>query len=291
MTSAPLKRRHSLLTRSRAYSKHAWQRLLGLTVGPVLVSEPGRWMRARLAALREPASVPSVRSAVVGHVYYVDLFPEILRCRDTLPGTVPLHVTVPPDKAAALRLQAEGHPNVHIHPCDNRGRDIAPFLSLLNAGTLDGYDAVLKLHTKRSPHLKDGDFRRKLLFVMLCGERNAACRVLGQFAQPDTGLVGWASAYRTAPEYWMANEPRVRELALRMDAGEVGRLGFFEGSMFWCRPAALARLRSLDLQPQDFEAEDRQLDGTLHHAVERCFTISAWADGFVVRDLKGRLLP
>lgn len=286
-----MKGKSSLPVRSGAFAKHAWQKLLGLTVGPVIVSEPGRQLRAWLAGLRRPAPVPRIRSAVVGHVYYVDLFPEILRCRDVLPGTVPLHVTVPHDRVEALQALAQGQPNVHVHPCENRGRDIAPFMSLLNAGILDDYDAVLKLHTKRSPHLRDGDIRRKLLFTMLCGERNAACRVLAEFEKPETGLVGWASAYRTAPIYWMANEARVREITARMDADQVLRLGFFEGSMFWCRPAALSRLRQLGLQTEDFEAEGRQLDGTLHHALERCFTIAAWADGFVVRDLKDSTLP
>ncbi len=68
------------------------------------------------------------------------------------------------------------------------------------------------------------------------------------------------------------------------------RLGFFEGSMFWNRPAALSALRSLELTQADFEPEAGQLDGTLHHAIEGCFTIAAWAGGFVVRDLNGRVL-
>jgi len=68
------------------------------------------------------------------------------------------------------------------------------------------------------------------------------------------------------------------------------QLGFFEGSMFWSRPAALNRWRALELTPDDFEPEARQLDGTLHHAIERYFTISAWADGFLVRDTKGKIL-
>lgn len=290
MEAISVKYRSRLRIRSRAYAKHLWQKFLGLTAGPLVVTEAGIWIRTRFASLRKPVPVPAVRAAVVGHVYYTDLFWEILRCRDVLPGTVPLHVTVPLDRVEDVRAASAGHANVYIHPCENRGRDIAPFISLLNAGILDDYDAVLKLHTKRSPHLRDGEIRRKLLFTMLCGERNAACRVLASFLQPDTGLVGWASSYRTNRAYWMANEERVRGLALRMKIDRAPKLGFFEGSMFWCRPSALARLRQLNFQPTDFEPENRQLDATLHHALERCFTIAAWADGFVVRDLRGKLL-
>jgi rhamnosyltransferase len=53
---------------------------------------------------------------------------------------------------------------------------------------------------------------------------------------------------------------------------------------------AFAALTELNLKPDDFEAEARQLDGTLHHALERCFTIAAWARGYDVRDLRGRVL-
>ncbi|MDR6874156.1 lipopolysaccharide biosynthesis protein [Bosea sp. BE125] len=184
-----------------------------------------------------------------------------------------------------------GAQDVFIHEHDNRGRDIAPFLAVLGSGALDGYDAVLKLHTKRSPHLLDGEIRRKLLFDKLCGNWNATCRALSAFNSAATGIVGWGQSWRATPSYWMANEVRTREIAKRMQApDEAIRLGFFEGTMFWFRPAALASLRELDLRPEDFEPEARQLDGTLHHAVERCFTIAAWTREFTVRDLKGRAL-
>ncbi len=227
---------------------------------------------------------------MVGHIYYIDLIPEIIECRDTIHRDVPLHLTVPFDRVVQARQATEGHPGIVIHPCENRGRDVAPFMALLNAGVFDGYDAVLKLHTKRSPHLRDGEIRRKLLFSMLCGGPKTVARVFRAFEEPDTGIVGWRSAYRSNPVYWMANRERVEGLARSIGAERFVRLGFFEGSMFWFRPKALDGLKSLALTPDDFEAEDRQLDGTLHHAVERIFTIAALARGFVVRDLRGRRL-
>lgn len=277
--------------RSRAYARHVWQKLAALTVGRLFVSPAGRALRRRVAALRAPARQPGLRTAVIAHLYYLDLLPEILDCRAQLPGGSPLHLTVPEDRVAQVRQAVAGLADVVIHPCENRGRDIGPFVALLNAGVFDPYDAVLKLHTKRSPHLLDGETRRQLLFTMLAGERNATWRLLAAFEKPETGLVGWDACYREAPPYWMSNEARVRQIAARMGVTEDAvRLGFFEGSMFWFRPKALARLRELSLSLEDFEPEARQLDGTLHHALERCFTIAAWADGFCVRDLRGRML-
>jgi rhamnosyltransferase len=276
--------------RVRAISRHFYQKLTANTVGRVFISPTGKGLRQWVAQLGTAVRQPEVRVAFIAHVYYLEIVQEILEMRAVLPGVVPLHLTVPLDRAAQLEELVAGIPAITLHPSENRGRDIAPFLSVLGSGALDQYDAVLKLHTKRSPHLLDGEIRRKLLFAMLCGERNAAFRALSAFEDPSTGMVGWRDCYRTASPYWMANEKTVREVSARMEASEAVRLGFFEGSMFWFRPSAFAALRELDLKPEDFEPEERQLDGTLHHSVERCFTIAVWARGFVVRDLRGRTL-
>lgn len=288
---ARLKAAGRLGPRSRAFARHVWQKIAALTLGAVFVSEPGRAIRRSLARFRRPAPPPALKLGLVAHLYYIDLLPEILECRAQLPAGSRLHLTVPEDRIEQARQAVGETPDVVLHPSRNRGRDIGPFVALLNAGVFEPYDAVLKLHTKRSPHLLDGEIRRRLLFTMLAGEPHATRRLLASFENPQTGLVGWEACYRQAPPYWMGNEARVRVIAERMGVPAAQlRLGFFEGSMFWFRPTALARLRDLRLSWEDFEPEAGQLDGTLHHALERCFTIAAWADGFSVRDLDGRLM-
>jgi rhamnosyltransferase len=280
-----------IVSRLRAYANHYGQKLATVLLGTVFVSGPGQNLRRRLPSFRREIDVSRLQIAIIAHVYYVELLPEILACRKALRSGVALHVTAPFDRFEAVKRALEGEEGIVIHAVANRGRDIAPFLSVLNSGALDRYDAVLKIHTKSSPHLRDGAVRRKLLFAILCGEQRSTFRALAAFLEPRTGMVGWASCFRTNPIYWMSNRERMREVAQKMDAlGSFG-LGFFEGSMFWFRPAAFERLRALDLSPEDFEPEAKQLDGTLHHAIERCFTIAAWASGYVVRDMKGRLLP
>lgn len=277
--------------RSRVFLRHILEKIGALTLGALFVSRPGQRLWALAVRWRTPVKPPHVRTAILAHAYYVDLIPEILACRASLHGYVPVHLTVPAERVQEA-LQVVGDAlDVTIHACENRGRDIAPFLSILNSGLLDPFDAVLKLHTKRSPHLLDGEIRRKMLFAMLCGSKNSTSRALAAFEDPTTGMVGWAASYRTAPPYWMLNETRVRAIASRIHApADTIRLGFFEGSMFWFRPAALAALRELAFLPEDFEQEARQLDGTLHHAIERCFTIAARASGYAVCDLRGRIL-
>ncbi len=52
--------------------------------------------------------------------------------------------------------------------------------------------------------------------------------------------------------------------------------------MFWLRPAALRPLLDANLDITDFDAESGQHDGTLAHAVERMFALSARAAGMRV---------
>lgn len=276
--------------RLRAIARHYWQKLKANTVGRLFISEVGRKVRREFAAIGPQPTRPNVRIAITAHIFYLDLAKEIIALRDVFPEPVPVFFTVPLDQAEELSRIVAGIPDVVLFPCENRGRDIAPFLALLRSGALDGFDAVLKLHSKRSPHLIDGDLRRKLLFAMLCGERSATYRMLKPFEEPDTGLVGWRDSYRSDPVFWMANQARVLEISERMHAAAFAKLGFFEGSMFWFRPNALNALRELNLNSNAFEAEAGQLDGTLHHAIERCFTIAAWSRGYTVRDLRGRIL-
>lgn len=277
--------------RGKMIAKRFAHKILSLTVGAAFVSKTGKSVRRLFNRRFASKDAPEFRVAIIAHVYYIDLLDEILECQSNIKLNVDVHLTVPREKLFELEEMVSGNLTVTLHPCVNRGRDIAPFLSVMQSGALDHYDAVLKLHTKRSPHLLDGSIRRKLLFAMLCGEPHATASILTAFQDPATGMVGWSGCYRTKPGYWMGNEERVRGIASKMDAGAAARLGFFEGSMFWFRPSAFVALRELNLSPDDFEPEAKQLDGTLHHAIERCFTIAARARGFIVRDLNGRPLP
>ena len=147
------------------------------------------------------------------------------------------------------------------------------------------------LHTKRSPHLIDGDIRRRLFFHALAGSPDTIAAVLRAFETPTTGIVGWSRSYRRGDSYWHRNEHRCRELLTRMGCdGDSAELSFLEGSMFWFRPRALDPLRQLALSAADFEPEIGQIDGTLHHAIERLFCHAAVLANYSIVDTCGRPL-
>jgi lipopolysaccharide biosynthesis protein len=231
---------------------------------------------------------PDLRCAMIAHVYHLELLDEVLCCWRMLPAGAPLHITTTPDKAVSLRVRLREQAGIFLHPAENRGRDIAPFLGVLSSRSLDRYDAVLKIHTKRSPHLRTGNLRRRLLYTLLAGHRVQVNRSLAQFADPRVGLVGWHLAWRTRLSYWMNNERRAQDLMHRIAPVQPVELAFFEGSMFWFRPAALEPLRRLGLTAEDFETEQGQIDGCLHHAIERCFTLVARRAGYETKTISGR---
>jgi lipopolysaccharide biosynthesis protein len=242
---------------------------------------------------RPPFRVPvssrsQPRIAVVLHLFYLDLWPEIGRRLGAIGEPFDLIVTVPKDGRAVAEATIQADiPTAQVIGVENRGRDIGPFLALLGSGRLDRYDYLCKIHGKKSPHREDGnEWRRDLLEDLLGSPARIRHLIAWLDAHPETGLVGPAGL-RIAGEghRWGSNEGRVRTMAKRAGiADEDIQVDFFAGSMFWCRSMALAPLKSLKLTLADFETEQNQIDGTLAHALERLFLLAAGHAGFVARE-------
>jgi rhamnosyltransferase len=231
------------------------------------------------------------RIALVAHVFYPDLLSEILGCFRHLPADAELLITAPDEQMRAIRSMIPSDVPAILIPCENRGRDIGPLLMLLNAGQLEAYDLVLKLHTKRSLHVQEGTLHRKMMFASLAGSYQRVAAILSFFAaRKDAGLLGCKAVWCTHKRYWQRDRERTNALAERMNAKARLYPCFFRGSMFWFRPIALERLRKLAIQADDFESEDGQTDSTLHHAIERVFSMTAAADGFRTLDVEGKIL-
>lgn len=271
--------------------RHYVKRGIEIAGGSTFLSPLGQAMWRRLLQDLPPATLPpGCRTALVAHAYYPHILPEILNCLACIPFQPDLIVTTGPDQETEVRAGLKQTSTAHILVVPNRGRDIAPFLAVLNAGLLDRYNAVLKLHTKRSPHLLNGDMRRRLLFTLLAGHPIQAERAILRLLSGSTGIVGWKLAFRAGDTDWMGNRAAAERLARRIMPALCLRPAFFEGSMFWFRPAALEPMRRLNLAIEDFEEECGQTDGALHHAIERLFCLVAQAAGYRTCSLSGEVL-
>lgn len=218
--------------------------------------------------------VKTRRGALVLHLYYEDLREELTtRYLDHAIEHLDLFVTTKPDvDPRALDQLVERFPNSHVAIAENRGRDIRPFVLTLRHVQELGYEFVCKIHTKKSPHRDDGDEWRHALIDPLLAP-GAAARAIARFdGEPRLGLLAPAGSLLSlaVSETHLGNLPWLDTLlrSLKQNA-QIGRyeLRFPAGSMFWARTSALADLLTID--PESFELEDAQLDGTLAHAIER----------------------
>jgi lipopolysaccharide biosynthesis protein len=178
------------------------------------------------------------------------------------------------DKAETLRdIVARLGLTADVMVCPNRGRDVAPFLTAC-AAHIEGVDLVLHLHTKKSLQDRELAGWGAFLFENLIGTPDVVRSILHLFDSEDTGMVYSGHLRRIAMiRNWAYDFPAARDLLARMGISISADtiLEFPTSTMFWARPEVLKPLLALNLGPEDFEAEAAQIDGTLAHAIERCF--------------------
>lgn len=235
------------------------------------------WLEATRAALH-PAPVADTRPCAVIHIWYPDLLDELATALRASGIDWRIVITTTHERESQVRERvAQLGLDTEIEVFENRGRDILPFLHVANRLLDEGVTTVLKLHSKRSTHRQDGEiWRRELLDKLLAPER--ASRILAAFHDDATlGLVHAEGHLQSLDYYWGANQANVDYLTRRLGipAPQVEHDNFIAGSMFWLRPAALRPLLDAHLEVAEFEAEAGQLDGTLAHAIERVFSMSA----------------
>lgn len=236
-------------------------------------------------------------TAVVLHLFYPELWPEIRAGLAPLQGAYDLYVSVP-DTAEAddFAELLSDVPGAMLLPFPNRGRDVSPFLTILKGIHTLGYRQVCKLHAKRSLHRADGDRWRRSFLDQLLGSPDHVGKILRAFAEDaQLGMVGPSGHWLDYKRYWgyPASRPdHLRELACELGVSDTdfATLHFFAGSMFWCRPESLAPMFHT-ISPDAFDVELGQIDGTLAHELERLFAAVCHSTGMRVADsanLRGR---
>ncbi|ARC35270.1 glycosyl transferase family 1 (plasmid) [Paracoccus yeei] len=223
-----------------------------------------------IGALKKEAVNPY---AVVVHVYYPELWPEFEQILKSLTIDFDLYVTLAYRGKATnecQRLVSEAFPNAVVVQMENRGRDILPFVSLVNAGLLSKYKAICKIHTKKSPHRLDGDIWRRHLIEGLLSPESLPDR-LDNFMHDDRASV-WVSdgQHYEDTKWWGSNYEITRQILHRVEI-ELDRAncGFPAGSMYWLKSDMIAMIKALQLNANDFDIEYGQVDGTVAHGFER----------------------
>lgn len=216
--------------------------------------------------------------AVVVHLFYLELLDEIMSYLKNIPRKFDLFISVVSISSAIeveKRLKHFNNANIYVYCVKNQGRDVAPFISLLNTGVLSRYKYVCKIHSKKSLYSVEGSNWRRDIFNELLGSPSKILSILHAFeSYSNLGIIGPEKSYLSDDQFWGANKEKVRELSLKVGIDENDiYLGFFAGTMFWFNPKAIEVLKSLKISVDDFEPENGVQDGSLAHAIERIFVL------------------
>lgn len=220
------------------------------------------------------------RTAVIVHLFYLELLDEIISYLRSIPVKFDLYISVVTLSAAfevEQKLKRFTNANVYVYCVENKGRDVAPFISLLNTSILDRYTSVCKIHSKKSLYSDQGTNWRQRIYDELLGNTTRVLSILDRFEKdPYMGLIGPEQSYLINEEFWGANKDKVQELCLKVGIEKENVvLGFFAGTMFWFNPRAINSIKELRITIDDFDSEKGLQDGTLAHAIERVFVLFA----------------
>ena len=219
--------------------------------------------------------------AVIVHLHYGEVWPEI---RDYLhksfDGTgFDLYVTATSGKLA--RAVQDEFAAAQVMLVENRGRDVLPFIYMLNCIKDRNYLAVCKIHSKRSIYRNDGDQIRNEIFSSLIGTEQQVNSLLSLFRETlGIGMIVPKKYLMSHTDHNMTyNHEKVRELTDLMNI-EFNYDVFPAGSMFWFAPQSLTPLLAID--SSRFEIESGLSDGTTAHAIERLFCAVVKHQGYTV---------
>lgn len=241
-----------------------------------------RCVNLRPAVLRGPFPL---RIALHLHIFYPEVADEFLSQLNAAGLPIDLLITTTDaDKQAGLEyvFSRYSHGGVDYIRVPNRGRDIGPLLSCLEAPIAEGgYGLVGHLHSKRSLDIDEamGERWRHYLLGTLLGSDTLAHLFKLFIADEKLGLVFAEDRHACG---WDGNLAIARDLAGRTNPPlQAPAYPYFPlGTMFWARPKALAPLWSLKLKTEDFPREPVATDGTMLHALERLLPASCEAAGF-----------
>jgi len=214
--------------------------------------------------------------AIHCHVYYPELLCELASAWRVVKNRFIFITTNTQLKADIIKnlLVRWGEEFYKIKIVPNRGRDIAPLISLLK-NELIGYEIVIHCHTKKTPqeNVVFGSSWRYSLLKATFPVESIAKQFEDLLLDQSAGFIMPWPHYAIAHNVnWGANFKRIYFLLnlLGYDIYRHTFLYFPAGSFFWARVDSLVELLRLNLRTEDFCNEPTPGDGSMAHAIERC---------------------
>lgn len=243
-------------------------------------------LRPEFASLRMFKA--KARIAVVLHVFYPELWPEMRDALSNISEPFDLFVTLVVNVRDVKSHITADYPDAVVIEVDNHGRDLLPFFLLLKTKALFQYDLLCKLHTKRSFWHEDGDAWRRNLLAGVLGSPETVQAIVDRFRNDhNLGIVVADGHIYSGLELWVGNRKHLGKLFKNffMDESEFTK-PFAGGSIFWTRPSILRAIAQLPMTFDDFELEPLDADGNFAHAVERLHSLMCYDAGMYIAETK-----
>jgi lipopolysaccharide biosynthesis protein len=238
------------------------------------------WLNAIRNAHIKSNEIDSIRIALVVHVFYLDVFSQMIdRIKKINMSGIKLFVTTNSLISNEVhRLLLILGIDFHIEIYNNHGRDVLPFLKVSKIIIDQGYDFIIKTHTKKSTHRNDGDIWRESIFNELFCEQFIKNAVISMELNNNVGIVSPTDQIVPMHYYWGSNADTVTNLSSRIGVtnSELDKLTFVAGTMFIARSSVIKGVLDIGLMDNDFEVEEGQIDGTMAHAIERFFGVMCY---------------
>jgi ubiquinone/menaquinone biosynthesis C-methylase UbiE len=234
--------------------------------------------------------------AVILHLYYTDMakiFKKKLKNISHL--NYDLFITISEDNKISQKEILKDFPNARIAVVPNCGRDVLPFVMIMKSIENLGYKKILKLHSKKSPHRKDGDgWRNRIIDNLLPDSFDTINKAVELLDKKNVAIIGSKPDYISMLVNFSATIHHTKRLISKIFGktfsnnlmGRVDEYGFFAGTMFWARADAIyGIIDTVDIK--DFEPEFGQEDSTLAHALERLMIVIPELQGKGIYGLDG----
>ena len=151
---------------------------------------------------------------------------------------------------------------------ENKHRDCGPFIEAANSEYLHDCEVFLKLHTKKSPHLRNDEgtkWRRGLVDSLL--HREDLTQLIGQLNNAAEPMWACPEPWLSTKSQWGFNSFQVWSLTQKLKLQYRGPKAFPNGNMYWMNKNLLEILRQI--KPPTKKNFTYILDGTFSHAYER----------------------
>lgn len=233
---------------------------------------------------------------LVVHLHYDILFDENLKCLSSIPECVDLIITTTSvDKEKLLTQKISDIPEIknrtRVLLSIGAGRDMAGLLVEAREYIMD-YQYIGFTHDKMSLHHNrtSGQAFARIIFDSIVGSTKYIQNIFTTFEDnPHIGLLvppapEHGRYFATIGRRWTGNYMFYRELCSKLNipantGDDISCMAL--GTAFWCRRDALSSLFSYPWTHSDFPKEPLPLDGSISHAIERCFPFIAKHHGYM----------